>query len=106
MTTLNDFKDELISRDSTLIIGRISRNRNGDRHTMSVNVAYKDYAGEIKLINIAYYISELGLMRAGKDTTRHTVVFGGGGTSPVTGTVDIIARYLGVNYTDLIWCEL
>lgn len=96
-------------------------NNGGDRHKVTIRVAYiaDDYAQgvarwegdtvthafpvgtpRVRIIDITKHITIGRWMSAARGSEGFVAVFGGGGTSPMSGTRDIVADALGIDDAD------
>lgn len=101
-----------------LVIDWHGANRDGDRHRVTIRVAYvaDDYAQgvarwdggtvshafpvgtpRVRIIDITKHITVGRWMSAARGSEGFVAVFGGGGTSPMSGTRDIVAHALGID---------
>lgn len=111
--TLEWSADQLRHRGARLLIQRLGSNRDGDRHKMAVLLAYiEDHprtgvTDQVRILHLTYDIGRSGAMSTARGN-RHAVVFGGGGTSPVVGTLEIVGDLLGFEHPQhqISWSEI
>lgn len=112
LETLAGARHALLS-GACLIVDWLGANRDGDRHRVTIRVAYiaDDYAQggtrldggtfpigtpRVRVIDITKHMTVGRWMSAARGSDGFVAVFGGGGTSPMTGTVDIVGHALGI----------
>jgi hypothetical protein len=108
LDTLARVRAELLRNGARLLIDWHGANRDGDRHKVTVRVLYiaADYAERrypagvptVHVLDITKHITASGWMNAARGSDGFVAVFGGGGTSPMTGTAENVAHMLGIEH--------
>lgn len=96
LDTLAFARCALLEHGASLLITRHGRNRDGDRHRMTVQLVYLRQTGELSIIGLTWCITNTGWMDKARGSEGHIAIFGGGGLSPVAGTAWNLAYLLGI----------